>query len=318
MKNARRLGRLGMLAVGLGIGAAMAAAPGIASADSAADPFNFFAGLDPLSAATTAPTAAPFDLEISANGMTLLDLGDGTAHATSALGDLAIAFGANSTAHAVGGFGDSAIAGTGATAVAGDTATGATGNNFDFASAGGIGSLATAGNTVATTSTTGSSFDYASSSSGNNTIALDGAHSFSGFNGDFDSASAVGQEITASAGEGTLTNFANFDGATLLSNLSAPTTGVFLPFVSATGGSSDNSFVIDPFGTAGSSAISGGISDSLPHNFDLAGVFGDHLHAMANTGSYIVEILPSLFGESAAATDVGSFLTDIGSGLFSF
>ncbi len=147
--NARRVGRLGILAVGLGIGAAVASTPGIASADTpATDPFSWLAGLDPAEAAAL-PAASPFDLDISVDGFTLLDLGT-TATATSGTGDIAIAFGADSTAIAKGGFGDYALADStgsgGATAIAGDQLTDATGNNFDFATATGNGTEADAGN----------------------------------------------------------------------------------------------------------------------------------------------------------------------------
>ncbi len=292
-----------MLAVGLGIGAAVASSPGIASADSATDPFNFLAGLDPLSGADSAAAADPFGIYISADGMTLLDLGEG-AFAHSGAGDLAIAIGYGSFANATGGFGDSAIATDGASAYAGATLPiGATGSNFNFADAEGEGTRAFAG---------GGSFDSASAASGTNTDPDDGAFADAGA-GSNDSASAVGQGVAALAGQGDAAsgNFANFDSANVFGNLShtADITA------QASQGNFDNAFIVDPFGTVGSSAMSGG---TFFHNFDLAGVFGDDLHAMANTGSNLVEILPSLFGESAAATDVGSFLTDIGSGLFSF
>jgi hypothetical protein len=55
-------------------------------------------------------------------------------------------------------------------------------------------------------------------------------------------------------------------------------------------------------------------STAFGNNFDLAGVFGDDLHAFATTGSNMVDILPSLFGDTAAATDIGNFLTDVLSG----
>jgi hypothetical protein len=80
MVKARAVGRIGVLAVGLGMAAAVAPA-GTASADSgAADPFNWLGGFDPLSAAVT---TSPFDLDISVNGFQVLDLGT-TAVATSA------------------------------------------------------------------------------------------------------------------------------------------------------------------------------------------------------------------------------------------
>ncbi len=281
MVNTRAIGRIGMLVVGLGFGAAMAST-GVASAD----PFTW---LDPLSAATS---PSPFDLDISIDGFQVLDLGDGTAVAASGIGDTAIAFGANSHATAEGGFGDFATAATGATAFAGDPFAGATGNNFDFASAGGIGSDAIAGNTNFP-DTIGSSFDYASASSGNNTSAVDGADAEAGFNGSDDSASAIGQQVGVIAGDGSNAGTpANFDTVFAFGNLSAPTAATTEAFARL--GSGDNAFVIDPLGTAGSSAEAGGVLGGAPGNFDLAGALGDMLHATA-IGSNMFEILPSLF-----------------------
>jgi hypothetical protein len=291
--NARR--RLGMVAVGLGIGAAVASTPGMASADTpATDPFSWLAGLDPgdLSAAAL-PAASPFDLDISVDGFTLLDLGT-TASATSGMGDIAIAYGPDSTAIAEGGFGDYALATAGATATAGDPDPGATGNNFDFASAGGIGSNALAGNNpdlclpVGLTCAGDSSFDYASATSATGT----GADASAGFNGNFDSASAFGQSAVAGAGVSGSATPANFDSADVWGNVNTPTLDEAVagsggvPFV---GGSSDTAFVVDPLGTVGSTAFAG-----HGFNFDLAGVFGDNLNAVANTANNLVDILPSL------------------------
>jgi hypothetical protein len=72
MRNDGRIGRLGLLA-GLGLVAALAT-PGAASAD----------------------TFDPNDFAISIDGITLFQVGTATAH--SALGDIAIADGNNSTA----------------------------------------------------------------------------------------------------------------------------------------------------------------------------------------------------------------------------
>ena len=339
MVNARRLGRLGMLAVGLGMGAAVAATPGIASADSSTDwlsSIDSLLGGGALPALATPPSG--LDLAISFDGTSLFQ--SGTAHATTTPGafgfafadgaganasatggfgdyasadgtnalatsggssgaylDSATAIGAGANASATGGFGDYASATAGATALAGDPGAGTTGNNFfDVASAEGIGSSARAGDTPGFTfsDTTGSSFDYASAFSGNNTLAADGATAVAGFNGSGDSAIAVGQQVVAGAA---LTNFTgahpfNNDSAFALGNLFAPT-GVTQAEVD--NGSGDTSFVLDPFGTVGSTAFSGGhVLDANPGNFDLAGVFGDALHASA-FGSNMIDILPTLF-----------------------
>jgi hypothetical protein len=290
MVNTRSLGRLGMLAVGLGIGVAVASTPGIASADTPADPFSWLAGLNPgdLSAAAL-PAASPFDLDISVDGFTVLDLGTG-ATATSGTGDIAIAFGADSSATAEGGFGDYALATAADTeAVAGDAATGATGNNFDFASASGVDSEAVAGNTELP-DTTGSSFDYASANSGNATPTL-GAEALAGLDGSGDSASAVGQGAFAVSGVSDTATPANFDSASVLSNVNTPTDAEAFAGSGADflGGSSDTAFVVDPLATVGSLALAG---DGF--NSDLAGVFGDDLNAAATGANFLVDILPSL------------------------
>jgi hypothetical protein len=288
--NARRVGRLGILAVGLGIGAAVASTPGIASADTPADPFSFSSiNLGDLFPAADAAPSSPLDLDISVDGHTLLDLGT-TATATSGTGDIAIAFGADSTATAEGGFGDYALATAADTeAVAGDAATGATGNNFDFASASGVDSEAVAGDTELP-DTTGSSFDYASANSGNATPTL-GAEALAGLDGSGDSASAVGQGAFAVAGVSDTATPANFDSASVLANVNTPTDAEAFAGSGADflGGSSDTAFVVDPLGTVGSLALAG---DGF--NSDLAGVFGDDLNAAATGANFLVDILPSL------------------------
>src|SRR5277367_4028343 len=134
MMNAHRITRTlgtaagGLLTVGLGIGAALAATPGVASADpvSPLDPNVAAASVDgvtgTLGTAAVDPAALPDpDIAISFSGITLLQ--EGTANATSGTGDLAIALGANSDADAdaAGGIFDSAFAvGTGSEAFADD------------------------------------------------------------------------------------------------------------------------------------------------------------------------------------------------------
>ena len=124
MKESRGIARLGVLAVGLGIGAAVASSPGIASADSSTD---WCSDLFGASAVPIFSTSDP-NLAISFDGYSLLQ--DGTATATSGTGDFAIASGYGAEASAFGGFGDVAEAsGTDAAAAAG----GASGDTFDTA-----------------------------------------------------------------------------------------------------------------------------------------------------------------------------------------
>jgi hypothetical protein len=261
------MGRLGMLAVGLGIGATVASMPGTASA-------------------TT-------DIDISIDGMDVFN-GGGTASATSGLGDMAIAFGPNSSATAEGGFGDFASAFStgsgGASAIAGDNAVGATGNNFDYASAVGNDSVADAGDNQMFPDTTGSSFDFASAFGGNGLGA--GSFADAGFNGSGDYASAVGDKVSSVAGVSFNAAVpANFDWTSAWSNLFTPASDFTNAFAgssdSGLAGSNDLAFVIDPFGTIGSDATAG-----LGGNFDLAGVFGDHLTAMSTLSDFLSHIAP--------------------------
>ena len=74
-----------------------------------------------------------------------------------------------------------------------------------------------------------------------------------------------------------------------MGNLTTPTNDTAVAGSdSGAGGSSDTAFVLDPSGTVGSSAIAG-----EGFNSDLAGVFGDALHASAITASNLVDILPT-------------------------
>ena len=92
MRHPIRIGRLGMLSVGMSIGAALAATPQVASADPSADPFSWadqlLSGL-----AVPADTASPLDIQISISGMDLFSTVDNTATATSGTGSIAIAIG---------------------------------------------------------------------------------------------------------------------------------------------------------------------------------------------------------------------------------
>ncbi|HEY9304737.1 MAG TPA: hypothetical protein VIO95_10645, partial [Mycobacterium sp.] len=97
--NVRGIARLGTLAVGLGIGAAVASLPGTASADSS----DWSSSIDTLLSGVALPAAdsSGLNMAVSMNGVSLLQIG--TAHAYSgANGDIAIANGAGSNAYAFG------------------------------------------------------------------------------------------------------------------------------------------------------------------------------------------------------------------------
>jgi hypothetical protein len=109
----------GLLAVGLSIGAALAATPVVASADPSTDPW-----IDQLLSGLSVPDpAATLDMQVSIDGTDLFPTAGNTATATSTMGDIAIAIGNGANA----------------------SATDATGDTGDFAFADGANSTAEAG-----------------------------------------------------------------------------------------------------------------------------------------------------------------------------
>lgn len=143
MVNARGVARLGMLAVGLGIGAAMACSPGIASADSS----DWLSSIDSLVSGLSVPAAdtAPLNLAISFDGATLFQEGSAEASTPDTGGDLAIANGAGAYADATGTNDYALVDGTDSSATAGGT-----GSSDDVAFVFGDDSTATAGGTAGT------------------------------------------------------------------------------------------------------------------------------------------------------------------------
>jgi hypothetical protein len=131
MINTRAVGRIGILAAGLSIGAALAAMPGTATADPASDWWSSIDGL--LSGASPAVTPEP-NLAISFDGYSLIHEGSALANTEAGQYGLAIAYGSNALANAEGGNGDFAFAdGANAYANAGSLTAGATGNDYDTA-----------------------------------------------------------------------------------------------------------------------------------------------------------------------------------------
>ena len=116
MVNTRRLARMGLLAVGLGTGAALAQSP-VASADSS----DWLSSIDSLLGGSALPApSSGLDLAISFDGYSLVHEGNATAYTTVGEDGLAIAEGSGAYAYAGGGTGDYALAdGTNAFALAG-------------------------------------------------------------------------------------------------------------------------------------------------------------------------------------------------------
>jgi hypothetical protein len=218
--DGRVFSRLAGLAVGLGIAAAFAATPGVASAD---------------------------DFQISIDGMDLFPMTGNTAIAESGMGDIAIAFGNDSFACA--GCVDSP-------------------GTLDFAYASGSHSAADSGF---------GQFDDAMAT-GTNSLSDAGA-------GNFDTAIANGTNSFANATGVNPVAMGNYDFAEALgTNANAEAGNI----VSLTPSSNDVAWVLDPFGTVGSTALAG------DGNADLAGVFGDSLSASA-LGNLMYDIVSALF-----------------------
>lgn len=265
MNHAKAIGRLGILAVGLGFGAAAAATSPTAAADpgGAVNPWPLIPDLVvPLDDAAV-PAAGP-DIAISVDGIPLLS--SGSADAESAMGGIAIAIGAGSTADAGSGEGaglfDTAYAnGIGATATSG-------GGNFDSASANGDGSNAFAAD---------GDFNSAFASGTNSDASVGG---FSDQLSSFDSASAVGTNTVAEAG--------------VIGDSSVGSGGDIATVFDPSGTVGSTAFAGDGFGDLAavaadhSTALAG-----LTGSFDLAAIFTDGLHSTAATGgNFLVDILP--------------------------
>jgi hypothetical protein len=160
MVGTRGIARLGMLAVGLGVGAAMAHSP-VASADVSAD---WLSSIDTLlgGGALPAPSSG-LDLAISFDGYSLFQAGNAFAYTFTGDYSLAIADGDGSVANAGGTLGSAFADGTNAAAYA-------TGGTGDYALADGTNALADAGGLL---NDTGANYDTAIDI-GNNDLPLEG------------------------------------------------------------------------------------------------------------------------------------------------
>lgn len=264
MGHAKSIGRFGNLAVGIGIGAALAATSPTAVADPAA-PFNPLPFVPDLLAAP-AQVPSTLDLAISVDGVSLLSLG--SADAESGTGGIAIAYGADSFANAGAGddpgmFDTAFAAGTDSEAMAGS-------GDFDSASANGVDSDAFSGD---------GNFDGASASGTDSLAAVGG---FANDLSSFDYGSAVGTDSNAESGV-----FEGFSGQS-----DGDIATVFDP--SGTEGST----AFAGNGLADLASVFGDNSDAyagLAGSYDLAAVFGDSLGtASATGGNFLLDILPSM------------------------
>jgi hypothetical protein len=281
MKAARRIGRVGGLAVALGTGAWLCSLPwsAPADADTSGTATAALGGLDPASlVGLTGSDPSGLNIDVSYNGMDLFHVGDATAH--SGINDFAIAYGDGATADAgtytnpdgvlTTGTGDYAFAnGDHSTAIA----TGA-----DYSNA-----TATDGGTAysgiamepggAGVSVSPFEFDSASASGAGSVADAEG--------GSFDSATASGGG-TADAGflQSTFPGIGLFNGGSGDSATAAGTGSL------AEAGLGNNN-IAEVFGNH-SNAFAGGVEGpvfGVTGNDDFAGVFGDGLTANSTSGT---------------------------------
>jgi hypothetical protein len=287
MVNSRGFARLATLAVGLGIGVAVAFTPGVARAD---------------------------DLQISIDGMDLFSTVGNSATAYSGSGDIAIAYGDGSYASAQGGSGDFALAdGSDAYATAGGRANLDTGADHDTAidignNTGAYDDGAFAGNAdLDGRGAGGNGSGDTAIDIGNNSGATDGSFAGAGGllgvggSGNDDTAIDVGNNSSLDDGSGAVGGNDNFAGvlggnseswALLGSNDVA---GIVGPnsVAYALEGNHDVAYVFDPSGTDGSTAYAGVSGNScLCANSDLSAVFGDGLYSdYTRGGSDLYDIM---------------------------
>jgi hypothetical protein len=195
MRSTRALTRLGLLAVGLGVGAAFASMPAIASADTSSDWLSavdsFLSGAFPA-----ADTTPDLNLAISMDGVSLFQSGDAFA-ASGSDGDIAIANGAGASAYAFGTNNYASVDGTDSSAVAGGyDAAMASGSHDDTAFAFGNNDLAYAGGDGASNPGT---FDYAVIF-GNDDTALSGGSAAG--SGSYDGAYVEGNDLGTAHAQG--------------------------------------------------------------------------------------------------------------------
>jgi hypothetical protein len=306
MRQAPRVGRLGMLAVGMSIGAALASTPQVASADSSTDPFSLLDQMVSGLSLPAADAASPLDIQISISGYDLFPTVGNTATATSGFGNFAIAIGDGANADADGGllnfaFSDgtdtSANTPVGADldfAVAEGTSSSANiglGADLDFALADGTGSAANVG--------LGASLDDATAlGAGSNAIVGAGSSLNSAF------ADGTSSDAVAGAGNGDLATAIGTGSTaiTVLGNGDLATAG-------GGGTATAGGFLANAFASgAGSTAVATGVSDSATAfggNADAqASGIGD-IASIFNTGSALDQA-SAISGDNLLAEIIGT------------
>ncbi|HEX4390529.1 MAG TPA: hypothetical protein VH084_03175 [Mycobacterium sp.] len=284
MRSTRALTRLGLLAAGVGIGAAFASMPAIASADTSSD---WLSAVDSFlsSAAPAADTTPALNLAISIDGMSFQS-GDATAF-SGPDGDIAIANGAGASAYAFGTNNYASVDGTGSSAVAGGyDAAMASGSHDDTAFAFGSNDLAYAGGDGASNP---GAFDYAVIF-GNNDTALSGGDAAG--SGSYDGAYVEGNDLGTAQAQGSdyLADILKFygDGSTSTTAAAAESGGHLTDLLS---------------GGSGAAADASNVWTEL-----LSGGSG----AAADASNLWTELLSAFDGGSAAA-DASNLWTELAS-----
>jgi hypothetical protein len=285
------IGRVGGLAVALGIGAALASVPWLAAADPSSELTDLLLGPGPV-------VPSGLDIDVSYNGTDLFHMGDATAH--SGTGDLAIAYGDGATADA--GYGSTS---TGLSLV----------GQHDSAFADGAGSTAIsgAGDYDSATASNGATA-YSGLFIGNGVQSTGGSDDTASATGAGSTADAMGQsDNTATASDGGTADSGFYDAGTHLFNggIGDSATAAGAGSTAAAGfGSSD---LADATG-ADSTALAGGFNsiNDIAGNNDIAEAFGTGVTANASTGSNLFDFEPSLFGSAADAAATAAPADDFG------
>jgi hypothetical protein len=333
MVKTRGIARLGMLAVGLGVGAAWAHTP-VASADSSS---GWLSSIDSLLSGALPAPAATSDFQISFNGTDLFPTAGNEATATTVAGQfgLAIAFGDGAHATAEGGTGDYALAdGTNALANAGSLTSGATGNNFDVAedignnTVGGSGApdgaYAGAGSLIGAPNSTGTdsndtAIDFGNNgpdgTEGGNTGAFAGDGELVGLSGAGNSDTAIDSGNNLGFGDGPAAVDGNSNYASESGNTTGMNEGAFAAIGDHNTAVADNNYTTDfagVFAGAGNdnSAFADGPANSGADAGGTTTALGDASTELGNGNiAYVVDP----FGSTADSAIAGSTTAASGS-----
>jgi hypothetical protein len=310
MANTRGFARLGMLAVGLGVGAAVAHSP-VASADSSTD---WLSSIDSFLGGSALPApSSGLDMAISYDGYSLVQEGNATAYTVTGEDGLAIADGSGAYAYAGGGTGDVAEAeGTNALAIAGgepgtgtgaydtaidignntnDLTEGVGGDNGAFAGAGGLsGASGDGNNDTAIDIGNNSGFgDGATADEGNGNYASESGSTVGEYNGAY---SGFGDDNTVIDDVSYTTNFggvsAEYGNDNFASVLGPENSGAVAGY-----GDSNIVYVVDPLGSTAISATSG-----YGGNSDVAAVLWTDGNALASGADHLYDIITALGPET--------------------